>query len=75
MSVREIHDEIAVLLEQEATFALGYAEGLDKISHLRKPYDQRFSVLDVLKGRLDGLRIALDVVSRHLDRAEHETRG
>lgn len=71
MGIREIHDEIAALREQEATFMMEYAEGLDKIRHLLQPFDQRFAILDTLKGRLDGLRIALDIISKHIDYTEH----
>lgn len=31
-----------------------------------RPHDQRFAILDLIKGRLDGLRIALDKIEQYI---------
>lgn len=62
--LRTLHEELSTERDREIAFAELFATRLDEI----KPPagDQRHHILSVTTGRIDGLRIALDLVSKRL---------
>lgn len=68
--LKKLHSEISVERDKEIAFAEQFADSLDKMKIKPGAGDQRYQILASSTGCINGLRIALDIIAKHLSRED-----